>query len=96
MCLESIIVLFVDDKGLVFVVKIIDGVELLILMVGLINKEDELVCLVKEVVKIEGEISCIENKLVNEGFVVCVLEVVIVKECEKLEGYVEVKVKLIE
>lgn len=76
--------------------KIIDGVELLILMVGFINKEDELVCLVKEVVKIEGEISCIENKLVNEGFVVCVLEVVIVKECEKLEGYVKVKVKLIE
>lgn len=88
--------LFVDDKGSVFVTKIIDGVELLISMVGFINKEDELARLAKEVAKIEGEISRIENKLANEGFVVRVSEAVIAKEREKLEGYAEAKAKLIE
>ncbi|MCS5960601.1 hypothetical protein LNP74_16310 [Klebsiella pneumoniae subsp. pneumoniae] len=38
-------------------------------MAGLINKEDELARLAKEVAKIEGEIGRIESKLANEGFV---------------------------
>ncbi len=40
-----------DDKGPVSVTKIVDGAELLIPMAGLINKEDELARLAKEVAK---------------------------------------------
>ena len=94
--LESITVLPADDKGPVSVTKIIDGAELLIPMAGLINKEDELARLAKEVAKIDGEISRIENKLANEGFVARAPEAVIAKEREKLEGYAEAKAKLIE
>ncbi len=85
-----------DDKGPVSVTKIIDGAELLIPMAGLINKEDELARLAKEVAKIEGEIGRIESKLSNEGFVARAPEAVIAKEREKLEGYAEAKAKLIE
>ncbi|HIE9885516.1 TPA: valine--tRNA ligase [Klebsiella variicola subsp. variicola] len=94
--LESITVLPADDKGPVSVTKIIDGAELLIPMAGLINKEDELARLAKEVAKIEGEIGRIESKLSNEGFVARAPEAVIAKEREKLEGYAEAKAKLIE
>ncbi|MDU2499030.1 MAG: valine--tRNA ligase, partial [Klebsiella grimontii] len=94
--LESITVLPADDKGPVSVAKIIDGAELLIPMAGLINKEDELARLAKEVTKIEGEIGRIESKLSNEGFVARAPEAVIAKEREKLEGYAEAKAKLIE
>jgi hypothetical protein len=89
-------VLPADDKGPVSVTKIIDGAELLIPMAGLINKEDELARLAKEVAKIDGEIGRIESKLANEGFVARAPEAVIAKEREKLEGYAEAKAKLIE
>jgi valyl-tRNA synthetase len=94
--LESITVLPADDKGPVSVTKIIDGAELLIPMAGLINKEDELARLAKEVAKIEAEIGRIEGKLSNEGFVARAPEAVIAKEREKLTGYAEAKAKLIE
>jgi len=92
----NITVLPADDKGPVSVTKIIDGAELLIPMAGLINKEDELARLAKEVTKIEGEIGRIESKLSNEGFVARAPEAVIAKEREKLEGYAQAKAKLIE
>jgi valyl-tRNA synthetase len=55
--LESITVLPADDKGPVSVTKIIDGAELLIPMAGLINKEDELARLAKEVAKVDGKLA---------------------------------------
>ena len=65
-------------------------------MAGLINKEDELARLAKEVAKIDAEIGRIESKLSNEGFVARAPEAVIAKEREKLDGYAEAKTKLIE
>ncbi|XPE43413.1 hypothetical protein ACNKHV_26555 [Shigella flexneri] len=44
--------------------------------------------------KIEGEISRMENKLANEGFVAPRAEAVIAKEHGELEGYAEAKAKL--
>ncbi|WP_348253391.1 hypothetical protein, partial [Salmonella enterica] len=63
--LEIITVLPADDNGPGAVTIIIDGAELLIPMAGLINKEDELARLAKEVAKFEGEIAGIEGKLSN-------------------------------
>ncbi|MCS5874329.1 hypothetical protein LN650_28990 [Klebsiella pneumoniae subsp. pneumoniae] len=66
-------------------------------MAGLINKEDELARLAKEVAKIEGEIGRIESKLANEGF--CRPRAGSgdrSKSARKLEGYAEAKAKLIE
>ncbi|SUH40058.1 valyl-tRNA synthetase [Salmonella enterica subsp. enterica] len=48
--------------------KIIDGAELLIPMAGLINKDDELARLAKEVAKIEGEIARIGRQTVQRRF----------------------------
>jgi valyl-tRNA synthetase len=94
--LESITILPADDKGPVSVTKIVDGAELLIPMLGLIDKDAELARLAKEVAKVEQEIGRIESKLGNEGFVARAPEAVIAKEREKLDGYAEAKAKLIE
>ncbi|AXW86761.1 valine--tRNA ligase [Lonsdalea britannica] len=92
--LESIDVLPAGDKGPVSVAKLVDGAELLIPMAGLIDKASELDRLAKEVAKIDGEISRIESKLANEGFVARAPEAVVAKEREKLTHYADAKAKL--
>ncbi|PVY72362.1 valine--tRNA ligase [Pectobacterium versatile] len=94
--LESITLLPASDKGPVSVTKLIEGVELLIPMAGLIDKAAELDRLTKEVAKIEAEIERIESKLSNEGFVARAPEAVVAKEREKLDGYAVAKAKLLE
>ena len=94
--LDSITILPVGDKGPVSVTKLIEGAELLIPMAGLIDKATELERLAKEISKIDEEISRIESKLANEGFVARAPEAVVAKEREKLTGYAEAKMKLIE
>ncbi|MFP1733895.1 valine--tRNA ligase [Lonsdalea quercina] len=94
--LESIDVLPAGDKGPVSVAKLVDGAELLIPMAGLIDKASELDRLAKEVAKIDGEISRIESKLANEGFVARAPEAVVAKEREKLTHYADAKAKLLE
>ncbi|MFP1737076.1 valine--tRNA ligase [Lonsdalea quercina] len=94
--LESIDVLPAGDKGPVSVAKLVDGAELLIPMAGLIDKASELDRLAKEVSKIDGEISRIESKLANEGFVARAPEAVVAKEREKLTHYADAKAKLLE
>ncbi|MFP1747206.1 valine--tRNA ligase [Lonsdalea quercina] len=94
--LESIDVLPAGDKGPVSVAKLVDGAELLIPMAGLIDKVSELDRLAKEVAKIDGEISRIESKLANEGFVARAPEAVVAKEREKLTHYADAKAKLLE
>ncbi|AUG98373.1 valine--tRNA ligase [Prodigiosinella confusarubida] len=92
--LESITILPAGDKGPVSVTKLVDGTELLIPMAGLIDKTAELDRLVKEVARIDAEISRIENKLSNEGFVARAPEAVVAKEREKLDSYATDKAKL--
>ena len=94
--LESITVLPADDKGPVSVTKIIDGAELLIPMAGLINKEDELARLAKEVAKIEGEIAVSKANCQRRFRCPRTGKRSSPKEREKLDGYAEAKAKLIE
>lgn len=72
----------------------VDGAELLIPMAGLINKEDELARLEKEITRIDNEIARIANKLSNASFVDKAPAVVVAKEKEKQQGYIEDKAKL--
>ncbi|MGE9552695.1 valine--tRNA ligase [Erwinia amylovora] len=94
--LESITCLAADDKGPVSVTKIIDGAELLIPMADLVDKSAELERLAKEVAKLEVEIGKIESKLSNEGFVSRAPVAVVAKERERMTGFEQAKVKLIE
>ncbi|ANE75838.1 valine--tRNA ligase [Dickeya solani] len=94
--LESITLLPAGDKGPVSVTKLVDGAELLIPMAGLIDKVAELDRLAKEVAKLELEISRIDSKLSNEGFVARAPEAVVAKEREKRDGYAVAKTKLLE
>ncbi|WPD77775.1 valine--tRNA ligase [Dickeya fangzhongdai] len=94
--LESITLLPAGDKGPVSVTKLVDGAELLIPMAGLIDKAAELDRLAKEVAKLELEISRIDSKLSNEGFVARAPEAVVAKEREKRDGYAVAKTKLLE
>ncbi|MCI4187877.1 valine--tRNA ligase [Dickeya dianthicola] len=94
--LESITLLPAGDKGPVSVTKLVEGAELLIPMAGLIDKVAELDRLAKEVAKLELEISRIDSKLSNEGFVARAPEAVVAKEREKRDGYAVAKTKLLE
>ncbi|PXA71391.1 valine--tRNA ligase [Vibrio sp. 11986-1-5] len=70
--------------------------ELMIPMAGLIDKQAELERLAKEIAKTEGEIKRIEGKLSNQGFIAKAPEAVVAVERDKLNGYQETLVKLIE
>ncbi|MCX8961994.1 valine--tRNA ligase [Erwinia psidii] len=94
--LESLTCLAANEKGPVSVTKIIDGAELLIPMAGLVDKTAELERLAKEVAKLEVEIGKIESKLSNEGFVSRAPADVVAKERERMTGFEQAKVKLIE
>lgn len=92
----SITVLSADNRGPVSMTEIIDGAELSIPVADLIDKEDELARLVKEVTKIEGEIARIEGELSNEGPIARTPEAVIIKKHGELDGYTETKARLVE
>lgn len=92
--LSGITILEGSDKGPVSVTKLVEGAELLIPMAGLIDKQVELDRLTKEIARIEGEVQRIEGKLSNASFVDKAPEAVVAKEKEKLQGYLDDKVKL--
>ncbi|MGL9750558.1 MAG: valine--tRNA ligase [Symbiopectobacterium sp.] len=94
--LASVQLLPAGEKGPVAVTSLLDGAELLIPMLDLVDKDAELERLAKEVAKVEAEINRIDNKLSNEGFVARAPEVVISKEREKRDGYAVAKAKLLE
>ncbi|ABY70079.1 valyl-tRNA synthetase [Actinobacillus pleuropneumoniae serovar 3 str. JL03] len=85
--LDSVQVLSADETAPLSVAKLVGNVEVLIPMAGFINKEAELARLTKEIEKMRGEITRIENKLGNEAFVAKAPEAVIAKEREKMQEY---------
>ncbi|EFL79694.1 valine--tRNA ligase [Actinobacillus pleuropneumoniae] len=85
--LDSVQVLSADENAPLSVAKLVGNVEVLIPMAGFINKEAELARLTKEIEKMRGEITRIENKLGNEAFVAKAPEAVIAKEREKMQEY---------
>ncbi|WP_392564103.1 valine--tRNA ligase [Orbus wheelerorum] len=94
--LSEIIMLDDGEKGPISVTKLVEGAELLIPMAGLINKDDELARLRKEIERMDNEINRITTKLSNPGFVDKAPEAVVAKEQEKRQGYQDDKVKLLE
>ncbi|UDG79713.1 valine--tRNA ligase [Candidatus Steffania adelgidicola] len=93
--LESITFLPPEEIGPVAVSQIIDGAELVIPMVGLIDKTAELERLIKAVVRIESEINRITARLSNKVFIDRARESVVVKEREKLENHQKSRAKLL-
>ncbi|ENM5826868.1 valine--tRNA ligase [Vibrio metoecus] len=92
--LESIRVLADGEATPACATALVGKSELMIPMAGLIDKDAELDRLAKEIAKTQGEITRIEGKLGNEGFVAKAPEAVITKEREKLAAYQEALVKL--
>ncbi len=87
--LDAIRVLEEGEDAPLSVAKLVNNAELLVPMVGFINKEAELARLNKEIEKYQGEIQRIENKLANEAFVAKAPPAVIEKERAKMAEYAE-------
>ncbi|MDU8924213.1 valine--tRNA ligase [Pasteurellaceae bacterium LIM206] len=87
--LDSIQTLEAAQEAPLSVAKLVSNVEVLVPMAGFINKETELARLTKEIDKLNNEIARIESKLGNESFVAKAPEVVIAKEREKMQGYLD-------
>lgn len=85
--LEEIRILSDDEVKPLSVTKLIGDSELLIPMAGLINKDEEIARLNKEIAKLQGECDRINNKLTNDAFVSKAPIQVIDKEKAKLADY---------
>ncbi|NAW62894.1 valine--tRNA ligase [Vibrio sp. V31_P5A7T61] len=94
--LESVQVIESNEVTPACATALVGKSELMIPMAGLIDKQAELERLAKEIAKTEGEIKRIEGKLSNQGFVAKAPEAVVAVERDKLNGYQETLVKLIE
>ncbi|MGA3699386.1 valine--tRNA ligase [Enterobacteriaceae bacterium TYF_5] len=75
--------------------KLVSGAELLIPMAGFIDKDAELARLDKELEKVEKDITTLDSKLSNDGFVSRAPEAVVAKERERLATCLSAKEKLI-
>ena len=83
---------FINDKALVpenAVSVVVKGGELFMPLLDLVDKEKELERLNKEKTKLEGEITRIEKKLSNAGFVAKAPEAVVEGEKAKMAKYQE-------
>lgn len=94
--LESVRVIESNEVTPACATALVGKSELMIPMAGLIDKQAELERLAKEIAKTEGEIKRIEGKLSNQGFIAKAPEAVVAVERDKLNGYQETLVKLIE
>jgi valyl-tRNA synthetase len=68
---------------------VITGAEIILPLAGLLNVEEEIARLSKELTKLQGEVDRIEKKLGNEGFVAKAPAKVIDEEKAKLADYIE-------
>ncbi|EMC9361327.1 valine--tRNA ligase [Proteus mirabilis] len=84
-----------DEEAPLSVTKLVSGAELLIPMAGFIDKDAELARLDKELEKVEKDITTLDSKLSNEGFVNRAPEAVVAKERERLASCLNAKEKLI-
>lgn len=75
--------------------KLVNGAELLIPMAGFIDKDAELARLDKELEKVEKDITTLDSKLSNDGFVSRAPEAVVAKERKRLATCLSAKEKLI-
>ncbi|MBC5831139.1 valine--tRNA ligase [Vibrio metschnikovii] len=94
--LESVRVIESNEVTPACATALVGKSELMIPMAGLIDKQAELERLAKEIAKTEGEIKRIEGKLSNQGFIAKAPEAVVAVERNKLNGYQETLVKLLE
>ena len=85
--LDSIQLLSKGEAAPLSVARLIGANELLVPMAGFIDKTAELARLNKEIERFHGEITRIENKLSNEGFVAKAPPAVIDKERSKMTEY---------
>ncbi len=82
--LESITWLEADAIAPESATALIGEMKLLIPMAGLIDKEDELARLNKQIEKIQGDLSRVEGKLSNESFISKAPEAVVEKERQRI------------
>jgi valyl-tRNA synthetase len=82
--LDSIQVLSASDTAPASATQLLGGMDLLIPMAGLIDKDAELSRISKQLEKLQQEAARVEAKLANEGFVAKAPEAVLAKEREKL------------
>ena len=85
--LDNVSVLKEGEQAPLAVAKLVGNTELLVPLVGFINKDAELARLTKEIEKYQNEVKRIESKLSNDAFVAKAPEAVIAKEREKMAEY---------
>jgi valyl-tRNA synthetase len=83
---ESVTLLPPGDAGPEAATALIGKLKILIPLAGLIDKEAELKRLDKEIGRLRGDLSRVEQKLANPNFVDKAPEAVVAKERSRLEG----------
>lgn len=94
---EKVTILSIDDpKPENATVTVVNGMEVYLLLKDLIDGEKERERIAKEKIQMEKEISRLEGKLSNQGFLAKAPEAVVAKEKEKLEEYKQKQQALLE
>lgn len=94
---EKVTILSTDDpKPENATVTVVNGMEVYLLLKDLIDGEKERERIAKEKIQMEKEISRLEGKLSNQGFLAKAPEAVVAKEKEKLEEYKQKQQALLE
>lgn len=83
-----------DEQYSLAASAVVDNIELLIPLIGLIDKDNELARLDKEITKLEKDIEFSKNKLNNPAFKDKAPEQIIKKEQEKLQNAINARDKL--
>ncbi|MBK4765158.1 MAG: valine--tRNA ligase [Pantoea sp. Brub] len=94
--LKSITIITKKDKNLIALTKIINSVEIIIPMVDLIDKDNELKRLSKEISKIDIELNKIEIKIMNDNFASKAPLSIVIKHKNRITELKKSKLKLIE